>query len=51
MTDRIIEIVKWCRANGKDPVETVRDYFAEKDSRITRSEVRVIIERMEQENG
>ncbi len=45
--ERVQEIVNYERAAGRDPVEAVQDYFAEKDSRFTRSEIKKLIERAE----
>lgn len=43
--ERIREIVEYERQAGRDSVEAVRDYFAEKDSHFTHAEVEQIIER------
>lgn len=47
MTSTIRDIIAWCAANDGDAIEMVRDYFAEKDSYITRAEAVRIIQRQE----
>ena len=38
MTATLLQIARWAAAENLDPIEAVQDYFAEKDSRITRTE-------------
>ena len=49
MNKTIVEMVSYCDWYGKDAVEVERDYFAEKDSRITRLEAARLVERARQE--
>ncbi len=43
MTTTLLQIARQAAAENLDPVEAVRDYFAEKDSRITLAEARRLI--------
>jgi len=43
MTATLLQITRWAAAENLDPVEAVQDYFAEKDSRITRAEATRLI--------
>lgn len=41
----IREILAYCAKSGEDPILAVQDYFSEKGSHFTRSEIERIIER------
>lgn len=43
--NKIQQIIKDARAAGEDPVQAVRDYLNEKDSRCSLEEARRIVER------
>jgi hypothetical protein len=41
---RLMDIIKFARENGQDPAQVLRDYLAEKDSRITQREAQCLVE-------
>jgi len=43
MAATLLQIARWAAAENLDPAVAVRDYFAEKDSRITLAEARRLI--------
>ena len=51
MLATILELIRRAEAEKLDPVQVVQDYFLEKDSRITRSQVATLIERAKAQAG
>ena len=43
MAATLLQIARWAAAENLDPAVAVRDYLAEKDSRITLAEARRLI--------
>jgi len=49
LNETVREIVAYARKSGLDEITEVQDYFAEKDSQLTRREIEHIINQFEKE--
>ena len=43
MTTTLLKISRWAKAEGLDPADAIRDYLAEKDSRVSLAEARRLL--------
>lgn len=46
MKNTLLEIIEAAIKNGLDPVAEIKDYLAEKDSRVTWHEASLLVERL-----
>ena len=43
MTSTLLQISRWAEAENLDPADAIRDYLAEKDSRVSLAEARRLL--------
>ena len=43
MTSTLLQISRWAETEGLDPVDAIRDYLAEKDSRVSLAEAKHLL--------